>query len=463
MASDVHQKALAVNLDPTRYGSFAEIGAGQEVVRWFFRVGGAAGTIAKSISAYDMEVSDVIYGRAQRYVSRSRLEAMLAHEHELNVERLSQLRGADTAFFAFADTVAARSYRGTSECHAWMGIKFQASPGAGDSQILLHVRMLDSENQQQQEALGIVGVNLVYGAFYRADEPERLIESLLDGLSIDRIEVDMIEFSGEAFREVDNRVMSLKLVQLCLTPAAVFTATGETLQVSELLYGKPVLVQRGRFRPPTLVNEDMQQGALAHFREDPEVEDGAVVSLMEMTLPDLSVGGDIQLGDFLDRIEALAAGPFTVLISNYVPYFRLAEYLARNTREPIGIALGIRNVKDIFDEKYYQDLGGGILEATGRLFKSQVRLFVYPELDAESGELVSADSLEIASDINLIYRYLVENGSIRAIRGFDPENLQIYSDDVLERIRSGDPSWQEMVPSAVAQAIQSRKLLGYSG
>jgi hypothetical protein len=388
---------------------------------------------------------------------------MLAHEHELSVERLSESRRADTAFFAFADTVAARSYRETSECHAWMGMKFQASPGAGDSQIVLHVRMLDSENQQQQEALGIVGVNLVQGAFYHADEPERLIESLLDGLSIDRIEVDMIEFSGEAFREVDNRVMSLKLVQLGLTPAAVFSATGETLQVSELLHGKPVLVQRGRFRPPTLVNEDVRQGALAHFREDLGVEAGAVVPLMEMTLPDLSVGGDIQLGDFLDRIEALAAGPFAVLISSYVPYFRLAEYLARNTQEPIGIALGIRNVKDIFDEQHYQDLGGGILEATGRLFKSQLRLFVYPELDAGSGELVTADSLEIASDINLVYRYLVEHGSIRAIRGFDSEILKIYSDDVLERIRSGDPSWQEMVPSAVAQAIQSRKLLGYSG
>ncbi len=463
MAYDVHQKALAVNLDPTRYGSFAEIGAGQEVVRWFFRVGGASGTISKSISAYDMEVSDAIYGKAQRYVSRSRLVAMLEHEHALNLERLSESRGSDTTFFAFADTVAARSHHGTSECHAWMGIRFQVSPGAGDSQIVLHVRMLDPQNLQQQEALGIVGVNLVHGAFHHAHEPGRLIESLLDNLSTDRIEVDMIEFSGEAFREVDNRVMALTLVQLGLTPAAMFATSGEALQVSEMLYGKPVLVQRGRFRPPTLVNRDMQQGALAHFLVDPEVEDGAVVSVVEMTLPNLSIEGEIEHSDFLDRIEVLSAGKFTVLISNYTAYFRVAEYLARNTRKPIGIALGIRNVRNIFDEKHYRELGGGILEATGRLFKNQVRLFVYPALDPGTGELVTADSLEIESDINVVYRYLVEHDYIQAIQGFDQKNLQIHSEDVLSRIRSGDPSWVSMVPPLVAEAVKSRRLLGYRG
>ncbi|GMR22221.1 MAG: hypothetical protein BMS9Abin37_0555 [Acidobacteriota bacterium] len=463
MANDVHQKALEINLDSSRYGSFAEIGAGQEVARWFFRVGAAAGTIAKSVSAYDMKVSDAIYGKPQRYVSRSRLVAMLEREHALNLERLSESRGSDTAFFAFADTVAAQSYSGTSDCHAWMGIRFQASPGAGDSQIVLHVRMLDSQNLQQQEALGIIGVNLVYGAFHHAHEPRRLIESLLDDLSTDRIEVDMIAFSGEAFREVDNRVMALKLVQLGLTPAAMFAASGEALHISEVIYGKPVLVQRGRFRPPTLVNRDMQLGALSRFLEEPEVEEEAVVSLLEMTLPDLSVDGEIEFGDFLGRIDVLSAGKFSVLISNYTLYFRLAEYLARNTRKPIGIALGIRNVRDIFDEKHYQELGGGILEATGRLFKNQLRLFVYPALEPGSGELVTADSLEIESDINVLYRYLVEHDYIRAIEGFDEKNLQIHSEDVLLRIRSGDPSWAEMVPPLVAKAIKSRRLFGSRG
>jgi hypothetical protein len=408
-----------------------------------------------------MKVSDAIYGEAQRYVSRSRLVAMLEREHALNLERLTESRGSDTAFFAFADTVAAQSYRGTSECHAWMGIRFQTSPGAGDSQIVLHVRMLDAQNVQQQEVLGIVGVNLVHGAFHHAHEPRQLIESLLDDLSTDRIEVDMIEFSGEAFPKVDNRVMALELVQLDLTPAAMFATSGEALQVSEALYGKPVLVQRGRFRPPTLVNRDMQQRALAHFLEDPEVEEKAVVSLLEMTLPDLSVDGEIERGDFLDRIEMLSAGRFTVLISNYTAYFRLAEYLARNTRKPIGIALGIRNLRDLFDEKHYRELAGGILEAIGRLFKNQVRLFVHPALEPASGDLVTADSLQIESDIHVVYRYLIEHDYVRAIQGFDPQSLQIHSEDVLSRIRSGDPSWTSMVPPLVAEAIKSGSLLGY--
>lgn len=239
---DTHQKALAINLDGRRYGTFAEIGAGQEVVRWFFRVGGAAGTIAKSMSAYDMAVSDAIYGQTERYVCRPRLEAMLTHEHALNLERLRDARGDTTAFFAFADTVSAKSYRGSNECHGWMGVRFQAHPRDQDNQIILHVRMRDSENALQQEALGIVGVNLLYGAFFMHHDPEKLLESLLDNLSTDRIEIDMIEFSGIEFRHVDNRIMSLKLVQLGLSGAAMFGPNGDVLQPSEVLYKKPVLV-----------------------------------------------------------------------------------------------------------------------------------------------------------------------------------------------------------------------------
>ena len=246
---NTRDKALAVNLDPRCYGTFAEIGAGQEVVRWFFRVGGAAGTIAKSISAYDMTVSDAIYGNACRYVCRERMQAMLNQEHKLNLDRLSDVRGDTTAFFAFADTVSARNYKGTNECHGWMGIKFQAQPNDQDSQIIIHVRMLDDDATLQQEALGIVGVNLVYGAYALNHEPELLVASLLDGLSTSRIEIDMIEFSGIEFRNVDNRLMSLKLVELGLSGAAMFASNGDVLQPSEFFYKKPILVERGSFRP----------------------------------------------------------------------------------------------------------------------------------------------------------------------------------------------------------------------
>src|SRR5277367_5685915 len=286
-----NQKALAINLDPLFYGTFAEIGAGQEVARWFFKVGGAAGTISKSISAYDMAVSDAIYGRGKRYVSRERLQGMLDYEHGLNLERLQSARRDSTAFFAFAKTVAARNYQGTNECHGWMGVKYQAHPRDGDSQIIIHVRMLDNENDLQQETLGIVGVNLLYGAFFLHHKPESLLESLLDNLSTERLEIDMVEFSGIEFRHVDNRVMSLKLVQLGLSGAAMFGPSGEVLQPAEILRKKPVLVERGSFRPVTKVNIDMLRSARERFSSELKVESGEVVELMEITMRNLLAAG----------------------------------------------------------------------------------------------------------------------------------------------------------------------------
>ncbi|HEV8549673.1 MAG TPA: hypothetical protein VGQ57_11610, partial [Polyangiaceae bacterium] len=374
---DTHQKALAVNLDPRRYGTFAEIGAGQEVVRWFFRSGGAAGTIAKSISAYDMTVSDAIYGQTRRYVCRERLESMLDYEQRLNLERLRDARGDTTAFFAFADTVSARSYRGNNECHGWMGVRFQAHPRDQDSQILIHVRMLDVENALQQEALGIVGVNLLYGAFMHHD-PDRLIESLLDNLTTQRIEIDMIEFSGIEYRHVDNRVMSLRLVQLGLTDAAMFGPGGEVLQPSEVLYKKPVLVERGSFRPVTRVNIDMLDCARTSFRESLGKDQADTVELMEITMKNLMASGALDLRDFLARADVLAAVGKTVLISDYFEYYRLVHYFRRYTHKPVGIVLGAGSLLELFDEKYYADLDGGVLESFGRLFKNDTRLYVYP-------------------------------------------------------------------------------------
>jgi hypothetical protein len=301
-AVDTHQKALRINLDPSWYGTFAEIGAGQEVVRWFFRVGGAAGTIAKSISAYDMTVSDAVYGPSDRYVSRHRLHSMLDHELQLNLERLSDKRGESTCFFAFADTVTARSFRGNNECHGWMGVKFQAHPCDEPSQIILHVRMLDTEAALQQEALGIVGVNLLYGAFFRHHEPEALLESLLDKLTTGRIEIDMIEFSGIEFRHVDNRLMSLKLVQLGLTGAAMFGKDREVLQPSEVFYKHAVLVSRGSFRPVTHVNLDMVRCAEEKFRNDPRIGQKPVVEVMEITMRNLLTEGAVDRRDFLARV-----------------------------------------------------------------------------------------------------------------------------------------------------------------
>jgi hypothetical protein len=461
--TDTHQKALRINLDPRWYGTIAEIGAGQEVVRWFFRVGGAAGTVAKSISAYDMAVSDAVYGKAERYVSVGRLQGMLDKEFQLNVDRLGDERGDSTSFFAFADTVVARSFRGGNECHGWMGVKFQAQAHDEPSQIVMHVRMLDIEAWLQQEALGIVGVNLLYGAFFEHHEPERLIESLLDRLTTGRIEIDMIQFRGIEFRGVDNRLMALKLVQLGLSGVAMFGPDREVLQPSEVLRKKAVLVERGSFRPPTHVNLDMLETAKAKFAEDPAVAGKPILALTEITMRNLLAGGaaEVDRRDFLARAELLAACGQTVLITDYFDYYRLAAYLGERTTERIGIVMGVPSLIDLFDEKNHAQLPGGILESFGRLFKNGLKLYVYPLQPGPDDELKTVDDIKVQPEIQPLYDYLAGRGSFVNLDNFCPEYLSIFSRDVLRRIAANDDSWETMVPEAVAALIKRRSFFGY--
>ncbi len=479
-----NRKALTVNLDEAKYGTFAEIGAGQEVARVFFQAGGAAGTIAKSISAYDMTFSDAIYGKSPRYVSQDRLALMLDREYSLLTERLSAQRGEKTTFFVFADTVSARNFKGTNECHGWMGVRFQTEPGGPTSDIILHVRMWDKENVLQQQALGIVGTNLIYGAFYFRDDPQKFIQSLLDGLGTGRIEVDMLKFSGPAFPHVDNRLLSLHLVQYGLTNAVMFGTGGEVLQPSEILYKKAILVERGSFRPVTHVNVDMLNCACAQFVQEPLVKGKDVIVLMEITMNNLLMGGDLDAQDFLSRVDLLADIGFTVLISNYSEYYRLTSYFRRYTKEMIGVAMGINNLLEVFNEKYYDNLEGGILESFGRLFRNSVKLYIYPMQQAaydryiatttgasvphsagnhafSNAVLINAKNLQVSDHLRNLYAHLLENHYIDCIVGYDLNILSIFSRDVLHRIKAGDPTWERMVPEPVVEAIKKRHLFGY--
>ena len=458
-----HQKALQINLDPSKYGTFAEIGAGQEVARWFFRVGVAAGTIAKTISSYDMTISDAIYGHSERYVSRQRLETMLNHEYGLLVERLREKRGATTRFFVFSDTVVARSYSRRDDAHGWLGVRFQTEPGCEPSQIIVHVRLWDKENLQEQEALGIVGVNLVHGALFLHSDPATLIVSLVDNVGADRLEVDLIQFSGPAFAQVDNRLMALQLVQGGLTNAALFTSDGTVVQPADAFYKKCILVERGSFRPVTKVTLDMLRCAQANFVQEPNVQGEEVLTLMEMTLKNLTDGDKIDHQDFLDRVDILASLGKTVLISNFGEYHRLASYFFRYTKKMIGLAMGVPTLKEIFDEKYYADLAGGILESFGRMFKNDLKLYVYPLLDAKTGALINAANLRVAPNLRHLHAYLIENRFIESLRDYDEKVLPVFSRDVLQKIRSGDASWEEMVPAQVAQIIRERNLFGCKG
>ena len=479
-----NRKALTINLDEPIYGTFAEIGAGQEVARVFFQAGGASGTIAKTISAYDMTFSDAIYGKAPRYVSRERLGLMLEHEYNLLNERLAKQRGDRTTFFVFADTVAAKNFKGTNEAHGWIGIRFQSTPGGPPSDIVMHVKMWDKENVLQQQALGIVGTNLLYGAFYYRESPKKLVESLLDNLGSDRIEVDMLKFTGPAFPSVDNRLMALHLVHFGLTNAVMFGPNGEVLQPSEALYKKALLVERGSFRPVTHVNVDMLNCAAAQFVQEPQVKGKDVVVLMEITMNNLLAAGELDAQDFLARVDILGDIGFNVLISNYSEYYRLTSYFRRYTKEMIGVAMGINNLLEIFNEKYYEHLEGGIMESFGRLFRHAVKLYIYPmRQDAYdkylmtgqptgnqssivahsfvSNVLITAKNVHVVDHLRNLYDHLVENHYIDCIVGFDPNILSVFSRDVLRRIKESDPTWEQMVPAAVATAIKRRSLFGY--
>jgi hypothetical protein len=474
------QKALTINLDALKYGTFAEIGAGQEVAREFFHAGGASGTIAKTISAYDMAFSDAIYGKAPRYVSSERLKLMLDHEYQLLIHRLGPTRGAGTAFFAFADTVSTSNFKNTNEAHGWLGYKFQPGPGEEASEIVLHVRMWDKEAALQQQALGVVGVNLIYGALYYREDLPRLIESLRDNLEAERVEIDMLRFSGPSFTHVDNRLMSLHLVECGLTNAVMFGSNCDVLQPSEVLHKKAILVERGSFRPPTRVNVDMIECAKSMFLQEPQLEGREVVVLMELTMNNLLSDGALDAEDFLSRVDLLSDIGYTVLISNYPEYYRLTSYFRRYTKEMIGVAMGVNNIRDIFDEKYYANLEGGILEAFGRMFRNSVKLYVYPMwvseyeryrssgagLDASSaanpgGALVDADNIKIDGRVADLYEHICKNRIVTSVTGFDPEVLHIYSRDVLKKIRNQDASWETLVPAAVAAGIKRRRLFGY--
>lgn len=480
-----NRKALTINLDPSRYGTFAEIGAGQEVARAFFRAGGASRTVAKTISAYDMAFSDAIYGKAQRYVSRQRLETMLGHEYSLLRERLWESRSESTSFFVFANTVATRSYHGDNESHGWLGLRFQDEPGADPSDLIIHVRMWDRDALLQQQAIGITGVNLLYAAFHQAGDPLNFIPSLIDHVGSGRIEVDWIECTGPAFAQADRRRLSLALVQNELTNAVLFGSDGAVELASEAFYKRPVILQRGSFRPVTLVNEDMMACATRVFRrKDPGGADAMTV--YELALTPRKDGRSTDTGDFLGRIDTLTALGHRVLVSNYFEYYRLSSYFRRFTREPIGIVMGIKNLLDVYEESYYQSLDGGILEAMGRLFKDQVSLLVYPRLSdtgtafaqetadsvakglrplepprAEDGAaIITTANLKVEPALRHLHHHLLARGYLQSLADFDPSVLDTFAGEVRQMIRSGTEGWETRVPAAAVAVIRQHGLFG---
>ena len=458
---ETEQKALEINLDDSIYGTFAEIGAGQEVARYFFQVGAAAGTIAKTMSAYDKIYSDQIYGveASGRYVCESRLYKMLDHEYDLMHSRLQQER-PETNFFVFADTIAAINYQKTIKGDGWLGIRFQLNGEGQANDLVLHVKMLDNDNHLQQQAVGILGVNLIYACFRYHDDPEVLLQSLMDNLR-GRVEIDMVRLTGPDFDHVDNRLLSLWLVKNGLSQVAMFGPDGQNVHASEFLYKKHVLVVRGSFRPATLVNLDMITQSYQQFRSEPEVDSKRSYLLTEITMDNLRASGELDEKDFLDRAELLNALGQTVVISNCEQHQKLIEYLADYKVQQLGIVLGVRVLLDLINEKYYENMDGRLLAAFGEMFTRNVRIYVYPSMQEGSEELMTAHNLPIPEGVKFLFRHLIDNRQITDVEKINIENLHIFSKEVLQILQSGESQWESMVPDRVAKLIKEKCLFGY--
>jgi len=456
-------KALRLNLDEKKYGTIAEIGAGQEVARQFFLAGAAAGTVAKTISAYDMQFSDAIYGTQEggRYVSQARVKAMLDKEFTLVVSRLGSTRPKSTRYFSYAATVSAKSFNRSNECHAWCGIRVQMYPQAEASDIIIHVRMLEDIAEKQQETLGVLGVNLIYGAYYYFEDPRRIIDSLTDNLITDAIEIDSIEFKGPYFDDLDNRAKNLHLIRSWKTRAIMFTPDGQVAVPAETLYKKNVLTTRGSFKPVTRLNSDMIAQGFEAFKALDGVNEDNTIVLAEISIND-SYGKDLNVPekDLITRVELLNKLGYSVLISDYTRYFSLRAYFRQYTARQIGIVLGMVNVKEIFDENKYVGVEGGILEGFGKLFPDNTRLFVYPELD-EQNKLKDFTDIEVVENMRFLYQHLLENEFLSGIQCSDPSLLEIYSRNLLEQIPQGRGDWENSVAENTAEHIISNRLFGY--
>mgnify|MGYP006159059153 CR=1 FL=1 len=458
---DTQQKALDINMDSSIYGSFGEIGAGQEISRLFFQAGGASGTIAKSLSAYDMMMSDAVYGKKPtRYVSKERLKQMLTKEYNGLMTRLAD-KAPDKRFFAICNTVEAINYDRSNKSHGWMGVKFQLNPFEEPNEVIVHIRLLDRENIQQQQILGILGVNLLYGCYHLNHDPKTILEHMNDNLVPGRMQIDMVHMSGPAFKGVDNRLLSLFLVKTGLADACMFMPDGTTIHPTEVLYKKDILALRGQFRPVTKVHLDMLKHGLRQFEKDDRIKDkDNIVMITELTLKDLGGKEGLEESDFLDRVDILTALGQTVLISNFQEYYKLVQYLTRyNTGAQIALILGANSMINVFNEKYYEKLKGGILEAFGYLFHRDVRLYLYPYKFGL--EIINSSNMILPEKLESLYKFFIDNKKIVDYENYDEEILHIFSDKVLDKIQENDSEWEKMVPPIVARIIKANNLFNW--
>ena len=464
------RKALRLNLNRSIYGTLAEIGGGQEVARTFFQAGGASGTIAKTISAYDKLFSDKIYnrGKSGRYVSEDRLLKMMRTEYSDVLGLLSEKRDKDTCFFAFADTVSTLNFKKDNEAHGWLGIRYQLKPDTEPNEVVLHVRLLDNDSLRQQQVLGILGVNLIFAAFFYFNTPSTFLQSLMDNLSNEQLEVTMTRMHGNDLSYVDNRLLAVQLIKNKMARAIIFDRKGQVQEPADMLYKKNVLAFRGSFRPITYVGFDMLKTSFSIFKKDKDYEKVNTLSLCEITMNNLLDKGEIDARDFLDRVNMLNGMGQNVMVSSFSAYDKLVSYVTTFSIKNLRIVRGIPSFYNVLDSSYYNDLKGGLLEAMGKLFIENMKVYVYPSLasvpvhDPSGGyDLITSENLPLPDDIQALYKYLIENRKIIDIKNVKKKWLYINSRRVLRMIQENIPGWEDMVPRYVEDQIKSKKLFGY--
>ena len=451
-------KAFYINMDSSVYGSFAEIGAGQETANWFFRSSGSAGTVAKTISAYDMTVSDALYGAVQRYVSEERLKQMMDCEYSQLIERLGEKRGASTCFFSFCSTVKCKGYKDNGPWAAWIGVRFQLKPEAPPSDLVMHVRLLVPDQDVQKRVLGILGVNLLYALLYKRDRMEEFVQCVGENLDRSLYEIDLMRFSGHGFSMFDNRILALQLVQSGLSEAALFCPEGQMVQQpSDFLYKRPIVLMRGSFLPLCNIHLEMMDSVRAKFAETlTENQREREVDICEISLSNLLRGQEVDLLDFLDRVDALAALGKTVLVTNITHFHSISTLLNQYTKEPVAIALSIGLLHELFKEKW-AELPGGILSSMAHIFLNQTKCYVTPWINRQTGEFVTAGTYRAPEKYHHLYKHLRENGDIVEVPYFNQKLLFQTPRDIIRMISEGKEEWKEYVPEAAHRMAEHLK------
>jgi hypothetical protein len=448
------EKALEVNLDPLFYGTFAEIGAGQEVARHFFQAGKASQTIALTISAYDMTYSDIIYGKEKngRYVCLPRLDKMLTREYDKLIERLGPTRKANTCFFTFADTVATGDQK--KSCHGWMGVRFQHSPNSEPQEVKLHVRMLDRHRLQQQETLSKLGVNLIHSCFYKRKNMNDFLEGLFDQIKQDSLAIDVVYFSGAEFKKFDETYFNLLLVERGYAQACLIDQTGKVQNPADYLWGKSLLIQRGFFQPVTNTHLDIFKRGQEHFKKEFGVKQNDLLGLFEFTIDNRIKKTHISTEQAYQRVKVINELQLPVLVTGFTLFYQLKEFIRLSTPSPLAIVIGATHLEKLFDESYYHDLKGGLLEGMSKLLGRFSRLYIYPHKTQEVCLLTK--SFFPQPNVKNIYKHFIENNMIQDIAGCDELNEFIHSEDVLKLIKKKDKTWKKLVPEKIHKILEAQ-------